>query len=237
MSLLRATGKWICGILFCLVFFAFLVVATLYQSSGRVSAEQTISAMNRPVLGDAEIMGALYLHAPDLAALLESPDFAATVYRDPEALTAAVDAIDGDASEDAGSVREQLGLYSFLVKLPSSATRDSLLPALGILASLLVLFGAGIVALGRGLGRLTGIGACLAAVSWPLYGLLRFVQPAALLGSYGGSTDGAVSYIEVARPLVVSLHEEALTVSSLFAFLALLLFVGAAIAFAARSLR
>lgn len=234
MTLLRATGKWICGILFCLAFLAFLAVATLYQASGRVSAEQTISAMSRPVLGDPELKGALYLHAPDFAALLESPDFAATVYRDPEALTAAVDAIDGDASEDAGSIREQLGLYSFLMKLPSSATRDSLLPVLGILASLSVLLGAGVVAFGRGLGRLTGVGACLAAVTWPLYALLRFVRPAELLDGSGGSTDGAASYADVARPLLLSLHEEALTVSSLFAVLSLLLFIGAAIAFIAR---
>lgn len=239
MSLLRATGKWICGILFCLVFFAFLVVAAFYQASGRVSGEQTIAAMNRSLLADTELRGALYVHAPDLLALLESPGFAATVYRDPAALTTATNAIpdNGETTDEVGSIREQLRLYGFLMKVPASTTRDSLLPVLGALAALAALLAACVAALGRGLGRLTGIGACLAAVSWPLYGLLKIASPAELLAKGEGAAGSTANYREVARPLLVSLHEEALTVSSLFAFLALLLFVGAAIAFAARAAR
>lgn len=228
--------KWIAGILFCLVFASLLAVSALFQASGRVSGEEAIAAMGRPLLADSDLKSSLYVQAPELLALLEDPDYAGIVYEDPGRLDTAIDALSDRPpipGDDSGALEEQLRLFGTLAALPARGTHDRVWPVLAAQALLLLLLGAAVVVFSRGLGRVVSIAICLAAVSWPPLLLLKAVDPAGLVGREGAAAD-AVSPTEVVRPLVEGLHAGALTVTSLFAFLALLLLVGAAIASATR---
>lgn len=239
MNRFRADFKWMTGVLFSLVFASLLVSSALFQASGRVNGEEAIAAMGRPLQANSDLKSSLYADAPDLLALLEDPDFATIVYDDPERLSAAIDSLSDQSplsGDDSDALKEQLRLFGSLASIPARGTHDSVWPVLAVQAVLLLLLAAAVAFFSRGLGRVVSIGICLAVVSWPLLGLLKITDPGGLLaaGEGTGVTGEAVGPADVARPLIEDLHAGAVTVTSLFAFLALLLLVAAAIATAAR---
>ncbi len=204
----RVDLKWVCGIPF--TFFLLLAVAVLamFQATDREHAEQTIAAANQPLVTRSPFTAEARTAAPQLMAFLDSPDFARTIYDDPGALEAQIDAVPDPAGmaqppagadaqtqpsagaevqaqlSEAGDSSQVQGMKSLLrfyaapLQIMSVNVHETLGAMLTVLIVLLALFGIPYIALSRRVGRMVSPGVSLAIASLGPFALVGFIKGA-----------------------------------------------------------
>ncbi len=89
----RIDLKWLFGIPFTVILALTVAVLAMFMATASDNAQQTIAAANEPILAEQQFMGDTTTVAPGMTNFLQSPDFAQTVYENPSALDAEIDAI------------------------------------------------------------------------------------------------------------------------------------------------
>jgi hypothetical protein len=174
----RIDLKWIFGIPATIVLILTLAVFVLFQVSGEEVAENMIDSTRQQIIGDARFQEELAQVDPELLSLLESDEFAALLYEDPEMFQSLVDAIPEVAEDDprAGQfdyVKTSLGIYSSLGGTVGKSEHIQARSALIALLLLLALFGIPYVIFSRRLGKIVSVAISLALASWiPLFILM-----------------------------------------------------------------
>lgn len=185
----RADLKWIFGIPFTVLLGMMLVVLALFMFTSAGSAQETIAAMNAPLVSEPMLQdGKARVTAPVLFAFLDSQDFARQVYEDHSLLDQQILAIpgavqpgaDGESvggGDENGQLTEEdnpgrglqslMNLYSLPLSVLSGGTHAGLGSVLTVLLILLVATGIPFIAFSRRMGRFVSAGVSLAVASWP----------------------------------------------------------------------
>jgi len=227
----RVDLKWVFAIPFTIMLVMTLVVLTMFQATGKSNAESTISASMQPLLSDPQFRAELSQMDPEVLLWLESPAFASAVYEDPDEFKNRIDSL----PESPGGEGEGLvGVLSFLsgpISLFSSPVHTGFVGVLIGFSILSLIFGSLTVTFSRRLGRLVTPGICLALASWltlpVVYGLREAVS-----SSISSDSDGPEEQIltDSLAAMAEGVLDQAVSVYGLFAFISILLLIGAGIA-------
>lgn len=162
----RTGFKWVSGIFFTLTLIFFLTSLTLFQTNSPAQAKNTISELTIPLLSDSELAAGIAEIDPDLLAYLESPEFANSVYEDPASFRQMIDELPQIPGAPGEELNATLYTVSLAATLLGKPLHDWIGLELALLGALVLAAGAALVLLCRGLGRLSGPGACIAIASW-----------------------------------------------------------------------
>lgn len=252
----RVDLKWVFGIPFTLLLMLSLVFISLFQMTSRENAVETLASMNQPVLAQQEFQARLSTASPELAALVQSPGFAAAVYDEPATLDEAVatipapesaemvEAVPQDAGQQAAAelaaeqqngVRGVMALYSIPLKVLNSNTHSVFSGIMTVLVSLMVLTGVPFILFSRRAGRFVSPGISLALASWLPLLILGGAQMgmASWVDARQAETETADGKMlgDVVRPFSDNLFGSALSVYSFVAYASLCLFAAAALTY------
>lgn len=247
-SHLRTNLKWVFGLPFTFWLGLFLVALSLFLATGQENATTTISAMQEQILAEPQLTGDLPRTAPDFHALLASPEFATTVYENPEIFQEKIDAIPdyppgteasqaGEAADGRGSpgagLRQMLNFYSAPVKLLNNNVHATSGAIMTVMIALLLVTGIPYLLLSRRLGRLVSLGTSTAIASWPLFGLLTLMDVRIMAWltesrQATGEEQGKSIAADVLQPFVEGVLGTALSTYRFFALVAGLSFAAAA---------
>ncbi len=227
----RAVLKWAFSIGFTIVLFLSLVMAVMYQASGRSQAEHTIEAMMAPVLASPQFRSDLSVFTPGLLAYLEAPAFASAVYEDPEVLRQGID-----------GTPDNLRTTLYIISMPMTFLDSQAHSDYGEILMVLVVISLGLgllaAAFSRRLGRLVSPGICMALAAWiPLVTVLALRSGLAgrLSSGAGGGEEDVVA--AATRYLAESILNQAVSLFGIFSFLSLLLLISAGMGALALGLR
>lgn len=246
----RVDLKWLFGIPCTIVLALTLAVLAMFVATDRGRAEQTVAAANRIVLAQ-EFQGDARLHAPQLYAFLDSPDFAQTVYDNPDTLTAQVNAVPNDASMpqagdggiSAGSagasgqagqaqgIKTMFGLYGVPLSILNADVHQALGGVLIVLLLVLAALAVPFVIFSHRIGKLVSIGVSLAVASWAPFLFLKLASSRAngwAAGS-GVTDDGEMALRQIMQPLFDGMFSPAMSVYRVGVFLSLALLAGTAL--------
>ncbi len=252
----RVDAKWIFGVLFAVLLFSLIAVLALFRLTAPDQAEQTIAAMNQPILTQPQLRADLPLLSQQFFAFISSPGYAHDIYEDPARLREAIGTIPQSPGQNAGPgpeagaglggagsyLRAALGVYGSAVLVLGSGVHAVAKGILFVLLALLLVTGSALVFFSRGAGRIVSVGSAVAAASWaPLLALI--LVRGSLQGWLEGMDSGGQSDVQKQiladslRPLAASVLDQAEPVFRFFSFLAVLLLAAAAIVYLAMKLR
>lgn len=256
----RVDLKWVFGIPFTIVLGLTLVVVAFFSVTSRDNSVDTIAAMQKTLLSRPELVAEINAGAPQLAALINSPDFARLVYEDPAVLDSAIAAIPdasqvaavaeaqggpADAASEVGNMKAAVQTYSLPVRFLNAGVHEGLGAVITVQLLFLLLTGIPFLLLSRRTGRLVSPGVSLALASWLPLLVLSFTHQGVLRNidetqaSLGGGEESVVTQaaIDAVRPFVDGAFGPAIATYQLFAFISIGLLTVAGLIYGALRLR
>ncbi|RJQ42686.1 MAG: hypothetical protein C4534_09755 [Gaiellales bacterium] len=184
----RVDSKWLFGIP--ATFFLALVFAltAMLMVSGREQGQGLIAGASEQLLIDPNFRQDMQQFAPNLLARMDSPDFDAYLYENPDAISREVEAVTApaqplpegaeapDSRQGAGAVQGTLSIYSLLVNLVAKPVHDGVGPLLTVALVLLLATGIPFMVLSYRMGRLVSAGVACALASLPALILLKLLS-------------------------------------------------------------
>lgn len=228
----RIDLKWIFGIPATAVLILTLAALVMFRLSGEEASSTIVEDTRQQVVADARFRRELSRVDPELLELIESDEFTATLYEDPEILSSMIDDIPSLAEGDplaaqAEYVRSSLEIFSTITGTVGKAQHIQARSALIALVLLLLLFGIPYFIFSRRLGKIVSPAVSLALASWlPLAGLI------VLRGNLSGWISGRPGIVEdyqkdfvlgMVDAFASSLVDAAMPVYRFFSLLALIL--------------
>ncbi|MHB8858172.1 MAG: hypothetical protein ACYC6Z_01615 [Thermoleophilia bacterium] len=246
----RLDLKWIFGIPCTIVLSLLLAALALFIATGPGNAQQTVASTNKVVLAQ-EFQGDARLYAPQLYAFLQSPDFARTVYDNPDTLSAQVNAVPDSAGLPAGmttdpaeanggetqtgpaqGLKTMFGLYAAPLRILNGGTHQTAGILLGLLLVVFAAVAIPFMIFSRRLGKVVGMAVSLSIASWVPFLLLSLASGRANSWAAAGNTmtdNGEKALRQVMQPLFGGMFDPALSVYRVGVFLSLSMLAGAAL--------
>ncbi|MCL4472796.1 MAG: hypothetical protein M1539_06050 [Actinobacteria bacterium] len=227
----RIDLKWIFGIPCTIVLSLLLAALALFIATGPGNAQQTLASANKVVLAQ-EFQGDAKIFAPQLYAFLQSPDFARTVYDNPDALSAQVNAVPETQTGPAQGLKTMFGLYAAPLRILNGGTHQTAGILLGLLLVVFAALAVPFMIFSRRLGKVVGMAVSLSIASWVPFLLLSLASGRANSWAAAGNTmtdNGEKALRQVMQPLFGGMFDPALSVYRVGVFLSLSMLAGAAL--------
>lgn len=230
----RLDLKWIFGILCTIVLSLALAALAMFMATEPGRAQQTLASANQAVLA-REFQGDAKIFAPQLYAFLQNPDFARTVYENPDSLTAQVNAVPGSGDTQSGpaqGLKTLFGLYSAPLRILNDGVHQTAGILLGLLLVAFAALAVPFIIFSHRLGKVVSMAVSLSVASWVPFLLLSFASGRANSWAGAGNTltdDSERALRQIMQPLFDGMFDPALSVYRVGVFLSLSMLAGAAL--------